>query len=342
MSESKPSLKRALEQGRRAGRIVQSDLVTSRPLRQGGNLPLLVEPTVAEVNLAEWASINKEFIDSRLSYHGGILFRGFKLRTVNDFEIALQTLGSDLIEYSYASTPRTHVSGNVYTSTEYPPDQTIPLHNEMAYARNWPMKIFFFCAQPAEEGGETPIADSRKVYERIDQNVRKRFQERGVLYVRNYGDGLDLSWQKAFQTNSESEVENYCRNAGIEYEWKENDRLRTRQVCQAVATHPKTGEPVWFNQAHLFHVSNLQAEVRAELLDEFCEQDLPRNAYYGDGVPIDSSALEEVREAYRQEAIIFKWEKGDLLMLDNMLAAHGRLPFTGPRTILVGMSEPLA
>src|ERR1700754_2837743 len=102
-----------------------------------------------------------------------------------------------------------------------------------------------------------------------------------------------------------------------------------------VVTHPSTGETVWFNHAHMFHVSNLEAKVRESLLREFTEEYLPRNAYYGDGSKIESSILEEIRETYYQTAVTFKWEKGDVLLLDNILASHGREPFVGPRKVLV-------
>ena len=166
--------------------------------------------------------------------------------------------------------------------------------------------------------------------------------QKKVMYVRNYGHGLDLTWQQAFQTESRSEVEIYCRGAGIEFEWIDKDHLRTRQTCQAVAEHPKTGEMVWFNQAHLFHVSNLKPEIRESLLSLFKEESLPRNAYYGDGAPIEAAALDEIREIYEQEAVIFPWREGDILMLDNMLTAHGRTSFVGHRNVVVGMAEPVA
>ncbi|HEY7492546.1 MAG TPA: TauD/TfdA family dioxygenase, partial [Candidatus Tectomicrobia bacterium] len=289
--------------------------------------------------LIAWVQSNREFIETSLRKHGGILFRDWRVQSIAEFEqFSKVAAGEDLLDYSYRSTPRSEVSGKVYSSTEYPADQSIPLHNEMAYARTWPRQILFHCVKAAEQGGETPIADSRKVFARIAPKIRERFMEKQVLYVRNYGGGLDLPWQNVFQTSDKSEVEEFCRHAGIAFEWKDGDRLRTCQVCQAVAQHPQTGETVWFNQAHLFHVSSLAPEVRAQLLAEFAEADLPRNTYYGDGSPIDLAVLEDIRQAYHQEAITFPWQEGDILMLDNMLTAHGRNPFVGSRQVVVTMA----
>jgi len=195
----------------------------------------------------------------------------------------------------------------------------------------------FFCVQPAVQGGETPLADSRKVFTRIDPAVRERFSERQVSYVRNYGEGLDLSWENVFQTDDRAEVEAFCRQNGIEFEWKSAERLRTVQCCQSVARHPQTGEFVWFNQAHLFHVSSLEAEVRDLLLTS--SEEPPRNAYFGDGSAISDADLESVRAVYEAETIAFLWQKGDVLIVDNMLVAHGRRPFSGPRKIVVGMGQ---
>jgi alpha-ketoglutarate-dependent taurine dioxygenase len=135
-------------------------------------------------------------------------------------------------------------------------------------------------------------------------------------------------------------VEAYCRAHGIVCEWKDDGELRTRQTCQAVARHPVTRDWVWFNQAHLFHVSNLEPEVRDALLDVLDEADLPRNAYYGDGSPIEDAILEEIRGVLDEQTVSFPWQQGDVMMLDNMLAAHARAPFKGPRKVVVAMAEP--
>jgi len=337
--KNKPSLKTLGTVRRKAINLSQEELIKRNFIQSGTTLPLVIQPALDGLDLVNWAANNREFIDTNLSKSGGILFRNFNMTSATDLERFIRAISGELLEYTYRSTPRNQVSGNIYTSTEYPADQSIPLHNEMAYSRNWPLKIWFFCVKSAEQGGETPIADSRKVFERISPKIKEQFMERKVMYVRNYGDGLDLPWQNVFQTDNKAEVEDYCRKAGIEFEWESSNHLITRQVCQAVATHPKTGEMVWFNQAHLFHISSLQPTVRELLFAKFKEEHLPRNAYYGDGSPIESSVLDEIREAYQQEAVIFPWQEGDILMLDNMLAAHGRRPFVGSRKVVVGMAE---
>lgn len=335
-----PSLGSLGRPARRTVVVSKESLVKSRPLLPGSPLPLLIEPTLEGVDLVGWARNNLDQIEAHLYERGGVLFRGFRLGGIDRFqELNQATSRGDLLEYSYRSTPRTQVKGKIYTSTEYPADQFIPMHNEMAYSTSWPLKIAFYCVKKAARGGETPIADSRRVYERIPAGIRDEFAAKKVLYVRNYSGGLDLSWQTVFQTESREEVERFCEEHGIALEWKENGGLRTKQLCQAVATHPRTGVPVWFNQAHLFHSSNIEPELRDSLLRSFGEENLPRNTYFGDGSPIPLPVLDVIRGVFQDVTVSFPWEEEDVLLLDNMSTAHGRAPYEGERKILVGMSE---
>lgn len=308
-------------------------------VQEGSELPLVITPKVPELNLVRWVQQHREAIKAELLSKGGVLFRGFQVRNEADFERVLSLVGGKLQEYSYGSTPRSQVTGKIYTSTEYPANQVIPLHNEMSYSQSWPMTLGFYCVQPARKDGFTPIADSRKVFQRIAPERREKFQTKQVMYVRNYIDGLlDVPWQKVFQTDSKAKLQKICDRLGIKVEWLRDDHLRTAQICQGVATHPITKDPVLFNQAHLFHVSNLPAAVREKLLMLLPPDHLPRNAYYGDGTELEAETLAEIRDAYEQEAVYFAWQKDDVLLLDNMLAAHGRSTFEGSRKILVGMT----
>lgn len=326
---------------RKSVSLSPSDLVLMGNLDEGFPLPMLARPGVEGVSLRGWFANNRNQVAKLLASSGAILFRGFAIETAVEFEkIAEVGANGTLMNYSFRSTPRKEVEGKIYTSTEYPADQSIPMHNEMSYTSTWPLKIWFFCSRPALEGGETPIADSRRIYHRIDPGIRMQFEGKGVLYIRNYGDGLDLAWEDVFQTTDRSAVDRFCQEAGIEAEWKPGNRLRTQQRCQGIARHPATGESVWFNQAHLFHRSSLDPILLEKLIEAFGKDGLPRDAHYGDGRPIEASVLEEIRAAYDEESVAFPWEPGDLLMVDNMLVAHGRRPFRGERKILVAMAEP--
>jgi len=340
MSTRGPSLAE-LKKFKRKSATQESLIEISEPA-PGASMPLVIEPAVEDVDLVTWAKNNNQLIREKLLHYAGILFRGFDKLDANAFEEFIEaSFERDLLTYTYRSTPRTQVEGKIFTSTEYPHHIPIPLHSESAFASTWPMKIVFTCHQVARSGGETPIADSRRVYERIDPAIRTRFREKGIMYVRNYAEkDVDLSWQDVFQTKDRGEVARYCSEAGIQLEWRQDNRLRTWQICQGVARHPETREWTWFNQAHLFHISNLHSELREFMESEYDPEDLPRNSYYGDGSTIETSVLDEVREAYRELEVVFPWREGDILMLDNMLSAHGRKPFEGPRKVLVGMAAP--
>jgi alpha-ketoglutarate-dependent taurine dioxygenase len=324
---------------RKAVSVDSSALVKSSFPSPEDRFLLVLEPNMEGVDLVSWAASQRDALERQLLAHGGILFRGFNINSVQQFTAVTRAICDNLIDYNERAAPRSEVEKSVYTSTEFPADQHIPMHHEMSYSHNWPAKIWFYCAQPPAGGGRTPVADDRKVLQRIDPAIRQRFVEKKVMYVRNYGEGVDLPWQEVFQTADRSAVEEYCRKARMTFEWKDKNRLRTRTVRPATVTHPKTGETIWFNHAHMFHMSNLQPGVREALLAEFREDELPRNAFYGDGSPIESSVLEEIRGVYDEVALRFDWRQGDILMLDNFLSSHGREPFVGPRKILVAMGE---
>lgn len=286
---------------------------------------------------------NKIFIKQEVEKCGGILLRNFSLRAVSDFSRVVNSLSCQLSEYLNRSTPRTRLGGKIFTSTEYPAHKNILLHNENSYTLSWPKRIIFFCAIAPQAAGETPVADARYVLKKIDSSILEKFIEKKILYRRNYSVGLDLSWQECFQTTDKAEVELYCEQHNIQYKWhsanSNNLELSTEQVCQAILQHHTTGEKVWFNQAHLFHTAALEETDKAFLLS-MCDKDtLPRQSYYGDGSEIANEEIYRIIEAYKDEKVIFSWQKGDVMILDNVLMAHGRHSFKGERKVAVAMTD---
>jgi len=302
-------------------------------------VPLLIEPAAERVDLENWISSHRKFVEAQLERFGGILFRGFNIASAEELAKLIEALAGTPLEYHERSSPRMEVGRHVYTSTEYPARKHINLHNENSYQDNWPLKIFFLCTTPAQRGGTTPIVDCRRVLARLSPETRQRFMTKKWMGVRNFNDGFGLSWQVVFQTEDPAAVERYCRENQIQVEWKDDQRLRTTATRSAIVRHPHTGEQSWFNHVMFFHVSSFEPGLRNALLKEFGQFDLPSNTFFGDGSFIESEVIDEIREAYERETVMFPAQRGDLLVLDNMLVAHGRTPYEGPRQILVGMAQ---
>ncbi|WP_410641648.1 TauD/TfdA family dioxygenase [Amycolatopsis sp. lyj-346] len=306
-------------------------------VERGGTRLLSLEPKSAD-DPGAWVRRNVDDLRTALRTLGAVMVKNTPVGDDAALAAIAELVGGRTLDYTERSTPRSRVKGKVYTSTEYPADQEIPQHNESAYSVNWPDNLFFYCALAAETGGETPVADSRAVLAALPEDLVERFAAHGVLYTRTYRQGIGLSWQEAFQAEDRADVEKYCADNRIETEW-DDDLLRTRQVRPATTTHPLTGERVWFNQAHLFHINNLPAVTRASVLAIYDEEDLPRNAYLGDGSPITDEDFAAIVAAFEAAKIAEPWGHGDLLMIDNLLVSHGRRPYTGDRRVLVSMTK---
>jgi amino acid adenylation domain-containing protein len=335
-AESKIGKLRALRsRPRRSGDPVT--LVDKGEAAPGASLPWLYHSRTQDLDPVGWAQEEAEEIREDLLKHGAILFRGFGLDGVPGFEAFAGALCGELFA-EYGDLPKEEAGEKVYHSTPYPKDKTILFHNESSHMHRWPRHQFFYSVTVAPSGGETPIVDCREVYRRLDPELARRFEEKGLLYVRNFLEGFDVSWQDFFRTSDRGAVERFARAAGMELSWK-GDGLETRQHAPAVIRHPVTGEPVFFNQIQLHHPACLEADVRESLSEVVGMDEFPRNVMYGDGTPIEDSVVEEVAGIYWNASVALPWQEGDVIMVDNMLVAHARNPFSGPRKIVVAMGD---
>lgn len=307
-------------------------------LKPGQTFPIVIEPSSPDLDPVAWALAHRQDIEATLCRHGGILLRGFGLRTPQEFEAFAESIEPGLYG-SYGDLPKKEGGRNTYRSTPYPEREMILYHNESAHLSRWPRKQWFFCELPSPVGGATPIVDCREMYRRLPRELAAQFESKGLRYVRTFNDKLDVSWRDFFKTDSRDDVEARLRASGTDFTWLDADTLQTRELCPAVIAHPVTGERSFFNQVQLHHTACLDAEVRRDLLDIVGAQRMPRQVTFGDGSPIGDDVMALIGDLYESCAVRFDWRQGDVVMLDNMLAAHARDPFEGPRKIVVAMGD---
>lgn len=302
-------------------------------------LPLVVTPAEGASRDLVALCGQRERIESLLVRYGAMLFRGFDVTSPQIFDAFISGVSSDALFYQERSSPRHSVYKYIYTSTDHPRDKEIRQHSEQSYNKSFPRKIFFYCEKASPVGGATPLADARRIYRRLPDQIVRTFEARNYRYSRCFWQVMGTTWQTAFQTEEKARVEAYCADNDIHFEWHDGDVLKTYQVRPVTAYHPVSGEPCWFNHCAFFNVLSLDEETQEVLELSFEPHELPNQTFYGDGGGIPVDVIRELQHAYDSERTEFQWREGDVLMIDNILVTHGRRSFEGDRSILCGMSE---
>lgn len=309
---------------------------------QPGSVTLVTVPPGMDIDESRgWLGAHRGDIRQLLDRHGAVRVTGLPIVRPEDFAIVRDVIVGERIQYQEKATPRSNYGNDVFSSTDLPPTQAIEPHNENSYTLTFPGVLLFCCLTAPTEGGATPVVDCRKVLANLPPALAERFRHHGWLLHRNYYDHLSLDWPAVFGTSSRDEVTRYCTSHLIGCEWDADGGLRTHQLRSATIRHPRTKEEVWFNHAAFWSEWSLEAEIREVMVDEFGADGLPFNTAFGDGERISASDIATIKAAYQDAMVRQPWEPGDLLIVDNVLAAHGRDPFRGDRKILVAMGDPI-
>jgi alpha-ketoglutarate-dependent taurine dioxygenase len=311
--------------------------------REQGAPPLVHVPRLEGVDeAAAWMAGARAFVREEVLRSGCLVLRGLPVAVPGDFALLRDEVMGEKATYKEKATPRSDFGDGVYSSTDLPPAQAIRLHNENSYTLDFPGLLLFCCLTAPEQGGVTTVGDMRAMYASVPRELRDRFESQGWILTRNYSDFAGMPWRKAFATEDRSEVERYCEQNLIGYEWLDGDRLRTWQRRPAVIRHPTTGEKVWFNHVAFWSRWSLDEDVREVLIDSYGEDGLPFDTSFGDGAALSDGEAAALNDAYVAVTLRSTWQPGDLLLVDNILCAHGRDAFQGERKILVAMGEPVA
>lgn len=332
-------------------------------LLQGTNVPVVwqaaagIRPDVGIDELCEWLKERRDAIEDRIYGHGGILLRGFScLKEASDFQRVLDILCPHLLDYVGGSAPRKAVRGRIMTTSELPGNCSVPLHQEMAYTNNGPDRVAFFCEIPAPVGGETTVGDMRKVTRRINPALIQRFEDhKGMRIRRNLAPpdkvasrpGIPRAWTVAFGTDDRGEVDEIVKRSGWQNKWLDDGSMELwQEIRPALCTHPRTGERIWYNQLHRFTPIGLLKRAEQDGHEEMVRglkaamSEAPHlldQTFHGDGTPVADEDVVQIFDILAEETVPVQWQRGDVIILDNILVSHGRTRFSGDRKILTAL-----
>lgn len=272
-----------------------------------------------------------EAIRAAVTAHGAIILPRL-LSNAAAFDRLVAALLPRRHDFVTLSSPRKRSSAQAFTSTEMSAKRPILLHQELVYLRNWPEFCTFCGLVPAAAGGGTTLGSARRISRLLPPEILEEFHRRGVRYVQTFRDGYAPTWQDAFQTNDIRKAIVLAESRGMQVALVPGG-LRVEYVAQGAVVEPD-GSLLFANQAHLYHVASLGRDAAQTLVDSFGRENLPRDAQFGDGGTIPDAVITAVNATLEAEEIVHDWQRGDVIVLDNLHILHGRRPFTGERHVV--------
>ncbi|CAN8100387.1 unnamed protein product [Discula destructiva] len=286
-----------------------------------------------------WITQKRAHLTQLAQTHGAILLRDFPVPDAGAFDAVCKAFGLTPFPYIGGAAPRTVITGSVFTANESPADQLIPFHHEMAQAATQPGVLFFYCQQAPTRGGQTPLALSHLVYERVRAEFPAfvaALEDKGVRYVRvlpredDPSSAIGRGWKSTFAVARKEDAERVGREMGMELEWVDGDGgellKTTTKVMPATRNDLRSGKTAWFNS------------IVAAFTGWKDTRNDPRKAVvFGDGGELDPDVLTRCQKIMDEVAVSFDWEKGDVLMVDNWVAMHSRNSFEGARVVYASL-----
>ena len=298
--------------------------------RNGRTFPTIVNAS----NHVNWTSREKTDILDILNKNGAVVFRNLRLQTAAEFNDFSMSFGLEPFgEGKDSRSPRDHVVDNVYTANNVVVEQSIPIHQDLSHQEFFPTVLFFYCHKEPTTGGESPLALSDVVYQKMKERepefVRLLEKEK-IRYTSKLPATTDLncsigsSWKDMFHTSDKAEAEKKAVALGNDYKRLPNDSLMIiSKPKPATAVHKITGQPTWFNT-----ISGIRHHKRTD-------PNTNHNIILVNGEELPEKPLEVLEEIIDNETTNVDCRQGDVLLVDNVQAMHGKRAGTGPRKILV-------
>lgn len=303
------------------------------------NFPLVVQAASSNEtapSIDAFSAAARDLLSDHLISKGAIMFRGLPTHDADAFNAFAAGLGWTAVTIGGGGTQRQQVAGNVRSASEEPAEHTIEPHMDMAHSIAHPKRIAFYMSAgpPPGVGGETVLTDMRAVYASLAADgIPQAFEARGgvAYHKRLWSDAqtnhTQYTWQKFFFTPNLEVALEAVRKRDPDARIHEHgpEVIDFQEVLPAVHAHPHTGEPTWFNGVHTNHHSYYEEALHVDTSDGS-----PMDSTYADGTPIPDKIIAAIRAAFWKASVAIPLRTGDVVVVDNMLASHGRMSWVPP------------
>ncbi|KAF2972710.1 hypothetical protein GQX73_g862 [Xylaria multiplex] len=322
------------------------------PHPAGTTIPLALRPSHSGVENIDLDNViaavkglqsQDKILTQQLALHGTLLFRGLPIHNADDFSRFAHAFGFKPHEIIGIVVDRPVLAPNIAPANTAPKEVLIHSHNESPQVPHAPEYIFLYGHKAPTKGGETPMSSSLELFRRVQEELPEfiaELTEKGLLsqityrkeaqypggstlkeaFGKNIVDGDDLATRRS---KIEAQIARYGRGIHTTWEWLDNDEgIVVTHRLPVIRTQPGTQLPTLFTSLAIFY-------TRKNVTEQL----------YGDGTPIPEKYLKRLVEITEEIRVLHRWEQGDVLVYDNIIAQHGRQPWEGEQTDRVVMAS---
>lgn len=287
---------------------------------------------------AEYFTKNRDKIRKDLLKYGAIWLRGFDLmKNVPGYRTMYEELGlQPCLDPLHSSGLRKFASERdaLYEEVNKPSlrGHYIGLHCESTAVRTAAYAAFVCFQRATEGGGRFLVADGAKILAEIDPEVLQRLVDRKIrISVSNLDippalpgfikEGVKELVASAVAPKFDMNLEMMYGADG------KPGRLQAVETAESpINRHPVTGLPIWFNNAHN-HARKLRDRRPCGVPEVGMTE-----VFYADTMdPLSLEDCQEIKRASEKHITALPMEPGDVLLVDNYRALHGRDVFQGDR-----------
>ncbi len=174
--------------------------------------------------------LDKQEIISLFKSNGILLFRGFDVDT-GIFKEFTNLLSIDFINYAGGAFSRRAINGDQTLLSVNDFKSEIKLHGEMYYQQNIPLMLWFFCANPPLEDGETTVCDGRQFFNEISSSTKELFSKNKLKFTVRISKE---DWQKKYQTNNLNTLEEMCQKNNTHLTVNDDQSILLEYISSAI------------------------------------------------------------------------------------------------------------